>query len=129
MTLFRDDFSAQAFLVCVVAGACTAVLHDLFCGIRRFPFTGKKTNFMLDVLFCFFAVVIAFLVALPVSFGRLRIYQVAGEAVGASVYFLTVGSIFRRIRRFANRKKKITGTAENRSWNKQVNLGKRSQKL
>lgn len=126
MTLFRDDFSAQAFLVCVVGGACTAVLYDLFYGIRKLPFTGKGTGILLDILLCVFVTVIAFLVALAVSFGRLRIYQAAGEAVGAGVYFLTVGNIFRRIRRFVNRKKKINGAAENRPRKEQINLGKRS---
>ena len=129
MTMFRDDFSAQAFLLCVAAGICTAILYDLFRCFRVLLFTLKGIDILLDLLFCIFAVVIAFLVALPVSFGRLRVYQVAGEIAGAVAYYFTAGDFFRRFFRLINRKKKINGTVAKEAQSKQMNLGKRSQNL
>lgn len=93
MNLFREGFSGEAFLLCAAVGALTAVLYDLMRMFRVIFSPGKGTRFVLDLAFCLAAVTVAFVVSLPVSFGRLRLFQLAGEGVGAAVYLLAVAPL------------------------------------
>lgn len=86
MNLFREGFSAQAFLLCVAAGVWIAFLYDCFRFFRILLHAGRRTVFVMDLCFCLLAATTLFLVALPVSFGRIRFFQLASEGIGALLY-------------------------------------------
>lgn len=103
MNLFREGFSAQAFLLCVAAGALIAFCYDVFRIARIVFHTGRRTVFVLDVCFCILTAVIVFLVALPVSFGQVRFFQLAGEGIGAAIYALAPGALTGKLARWFRR--------------------------
>ena len=93
MTLFREGFSGPGFLLCVGAGFFTAAVYDLLRVLRRILRPGKRTVFVLDLFFCLLAVSAAFLVSLPVSFGRIRLFQLAAQGIGAAAYALSAWQV------------------------------------
>lgn len=103
MNLFREGFSAQAFLLCVAAGALIAFIYDVFRMARIVFHTGHRTIFVLDVCFCILAAVIVFLVALPVSFGQVRFFQLAGEGIGVAIYALAPGALTGKLAKWLRR--------------------------
>lgn len=115
MNLFREGFSAQAFLLCVAAGALIAFCYDVFRVVRIVFHTGRRTVFVLDVCFCILAAVTVFLVALPVSFGQIRFFQLAGEGIGAAIYALAPGALTGKLAKWLrNLFEKVIGFVRNR---------------
>ena len=74
-------------------GFVVGVLYDAFRLLRVCISKGKKLQIAFDVIFCIFLGFITFLFFMTVNEGEFRIYLLLGEAVGFSVYSLSIGII------------------------------------
>lgn len=73
----------EAASLCLVTGAALGCLFLLCKGARLALGLGKWATALLDVLFCLFCGGTAFLCALAVDRGRLRLLQVVCQGLGA----------------------------------------------
>ena len=87
----------QGVLIACLAGVGLAAVYD---GLRifRLLLSGEKGHVVLqDFFFMVFSAFITFLVCLAASYGRIRLYLLACEGIGAGVYFLTLGQVTQRM--------------------------------
>jgi spore cortex biosynthesis protein YabQ len=82
------------FLLSVPAGACLAVIYDIFRVWRIiFPAASHRAAaFISDVLFMLICGFCVFLFAVRFSGGVVRFFCVIGSAAGFILYFFTVGN-------------------------------------
>ncbi len=92
MTLFREGFSGEAFLLCVAAGFFSAAVCDVVHALCRVFSAGRLTVAVADLFSCLFVTAVAFIVSLPVGFGQIRFFQILAELPGAAVYMLLFGN-------------------------------------
>ena len=88
---------AAGFVISTALGVVMGLLYD---GFRIIRYSGKKRGcavFVFDTLFWFIAIIVLFLAMLTIGEGELRIYNLLGSAIGASIYFLTFSTIIVRL--------------------------------
>ena len=81
----------EDFLLAVLAGGLLAVFYDALRIFRILLGVSRGVTVVLDLLFMGTASVLTFLVCLAANFGYLRLVILLGEAMGFSLYFLTLG--------------------------------------
>ncbi len=86
---------ALAFVGAAVLGAAAGLLYDLLGTVRRRA-GGRVLGGALDLLFWLLVTAVLFFYALETGDGKLRLFMVAGAALGAAGYFLTAGPAVRR---------------------------------
>ncbi len=86
---------ALAFAGSAALGAAAGLLYDLLGTVRRRA-EGRVLGGALDLLFWMLVTAVLFLYALEAGDGKLRLFMVAGAALGAAAYFLTAGPAVRR---------------------------------
>ena len=98
----NPSFSSRlfGFAVSLAAGFLLGALYDVFRIWRTFFHTEKRAVFFQDVFYMIAVAFLTFLLALAVSFGEIRFYLLAGEAVGWFVYYFTVGQVTNCVFRF-----------------------------
>jgi spore cortex biosynthesis protein YabQ len=77
-------------------GAAFGAVYDLFRVLRAARSPGKGAVFAQDLVFFLFCSAGTFLFLLVQNEGVLRLFLLAGEFLGAVVYFLTLGGIVTR---------------------------------
>ena len=83
----------RSFLMSLGFGFVVGVLYDAFRLLRVCISKGKRLQIAFDVIFCIFLGFITFLFFMTVNEGEFRIYLLLGEAVGFSVYSLSIGIV------------------------------------
>lgn len=77
-----SDFALRCTFLCLISGGALGALF-LLCKVLRMGLgLGKWAVAVLDILFCLFASVTAFLCALAIDSGRLRFFQAALQLLG-----------------------------------------------
>jgi spore cortex biosynthesis protein YabQ len=74
-------------------GFVVGIIYDAFRLVRVCLSKGKRLQIVFDVIFCVFLAFITFLFFMSVNEGEFRIYLLLGEAVGFSVYSLSIGIV------------------------------------
>lgn len=74
-------------------GFVVGIIYDAFRLVRVCISKGKRLQIAFDVIFCIFLAFITFLFFMSVNEGEFRIYLLLGEAVGFSVYSLSIGIV------------------------------------
>lgn len=78
-----SGLTLPAACLCLMTGGALGVLFLLFKLVRGLLYGGKLCAAVLDVLFCLIWSLTAFLCALVVDKGRLRLFQAALQVLGA----------------------------------------------
>lgn len=78
-----SGLTLPAACLCLMTGGALGVLFLLFKLVRGLLYGGKLCAAVLDVLFCLVWALTAFLCALVVDKGRLRLFQAALQVLGA----------------------------------------------
>lgn len=78
-----SGLTLPAACFCLMTGGALGVLFLLFKLVRGLLYGGKLCAAVLDVLFCLIWALTAFLCALVVDKGRLRLFQAALQVLGA----------------------------------------------
>lgn len=85
--------------IACAAGVLLAAAYDVL-RIVRLLLSGKKRAVVAqDFFFMILAAFVTYLASLAASFGVVRFYVLACEAIGACVYFLTLGLLTERLAR------------------------------
>ncbi len=80
-----------------------AVLGFCYDGLRIFRIAIKCHSFVIaiqDILYCVLAAILTFSFVLAYHHGALRVYILAGELLGAVVYFFTISIVLLKISKF-----------------------------
>lgn len=93
----------QGFLLATVVGFALGAVYDVLKIVRTMIRSTPSHVFWMDMAFMTVAGTITFLLALAASYGEVRFYLLAGEAIGFCVYFLTFGLISSRVFRLLRR--------------------------
>lgn len=88
------------FLSTVYAGFIIGFIYDCYRMVRRITKPGKWITGILDLLFWFIMGVLSFLVIFYVNNGEVRIYTIAGFAIGWALYALTLSPIIMKVLQF-----------------------------
>lgn len=88
--LFSTIGQIHVFLWMVGAGLAVGALYALCALLRRLLCAGFWLTLTIDALFGLGAAVILILAALIASYGRLRLYELLGAALGAILFELGV---------------------------------------
>lgn len=78
-----SGFTLPAACLCLTAGAALGGLFLLFKLLRGLLYGGRLMTAALDVLFCLIWAIFAFICALAADKGRLRLFQLVLQALGA----------------------------------------------
>ena len=91
--------SAQTlvFLFSCALGAALGALFDVFRMIRLAVPCSRPAVFLQDVLFLLACTVVTFFFMLCESAGKVRLYIVEGELLGAVLYSLTLGALVMKL--------------------------------
>lgn len=84
-------FQGSQFLLAALLGAVYGLVYDLFRGLRR---TAHGLTPVLDFLICLVFLCGNLLFALYIGLGEYRIFMAVASAMGAALYFLTLGRLF-----------------------------------
>ncbi|WP_411677546.1 spore cortex biosynthesis protein YabQ [Caproicibacter sp.] len=87
------SFQIFGFSASVAAGFLLGAIYDVLRIWRDFFHSQKRAVFFQDFFYMVFCAFFSFLLALPLGGGAVRIYLLAGEAVGWFVYYFTVGQV------------------------------------
>ena len=91
------SFPAPQVLFCaLLLGAGLGLVFTFFEALRIGLAFGKAAAFFLDILLCALFAVTSFLLALAVSGGSIRLYQIVCEAIGFLCVYWTVTDAVRR---------------------------------
>lgn len=77
---------AYVFLATVYAGFVIGFVYDLFRMIRQITRPGKLVTGLLDLVFWLLMAILSFLVVFKVNYGVIRLYTIAGLAIGWGLY-------------------------------------------
>lgn len=77
---------AYVFLATVYAGFVIGFVYDLFRMIRQITRPGKLVTGLLDLVFWLLMALLSFLVVFKVNYGVIRLYTIAGLAIGWGLY-------------------------------------------
>ena len=91
---------AYVFLSTVYAGFFIGFIYDCYRMVRRIMKPGKWITGILDLLFWLIMGVLSFLVIFYVNNGEVRIYTIAGFAIGWALYALTLSPIIMKVLQF-----------------------------
>lgn len=91
----------SVFLAACLLGACLGLLYDVFRILRLAGGDGRGLVFFQDVLFALICLAVSTLYMLRAETGGVRLYVLAGEAVGAAAYELTLGMAVMKLARLA----------------------------
>lgn len=91
---------AYVFLATVYAGFVMGFVYDLFRMIRHITKPGKFVTALLDLLFWVIMGLLAFAVIFHVNYGEVRVYTIAGLAIGWALYALTLSPVLFRVMLF-----------------------------
>jgi hypothetical protein len=81
----------------VVVGFLLALCYDTVV-LLRYTVIGKaKHPWVWDTLFLWQSSIVTYLLALTVDFGRVRFFLLAGEGIGAALYFFTIGAVTKHL--------------------------------
>ncbi len=83
----------KGFLLALGMGFALGVLYDLIRIIRISISRGKTAVIICDVLFCIAFCLATFMFCLTVNEGEIRFYLIAGEGLGFSVYYFSLGIV------------------------------------
>ena len=86
----------KIFLLACLFGGGLGVVYDLFRILRIALPHGKFAVMLEDFGYCFFLTFCNFLFLLHFCRGFFRVYVLAAEAIGFTVYYFTVGALFIR---------------------------------
>ena len=87
----------QGFVLAIAVGAALALVYDALKIVRTMMRSTPSHVFWMDMAFMTAAGIVTFLLALAASFGEVRFYLLAGEAMGFCLYFMTFGLISSRV--------------------------------
>lgn len=88
-----------SFLSACLLGAALGMLYDVFRILRiAFP-TRPGIVFLEDLLFWIIAALLSFLFLLASSDGVVRVFLLAGELIGGTLYYCTAGRLVMRVAR------------------------------
>lgn len=93
MTIFFLTYQVFGFAVSIAAGFLLGAVYDLLRIWRDFFHSQKRAVFFQDFFYMTFCAFFSFLLALPLGEGAVRVYLLAGEAVGWFAYYFTVGQV------------------------------------
>lgn len=82
------------FLWCLVCGALTAVVFDLFRIMRKLIFSGDIRTSFEDIAYWVLSSLIIYYFVLRFNSGEIRWYMIIGMALGALFYLLTFSAFF-----------------------------------
>ena len=83
----------EDFALAVITGVVAALIYDVMRILRTLFALSKKIVIVMDLSFVFIAALLNFLLCLAASYGYLRLILIIGEAIGFTIYFLTVGFV------------------------------------
>ena len=84
---------AAVFLCFVVCGGVIGVIFDVIRIFKEIVPVFGKIPAIGDIIFCILAFFALFFCALLFNYGDMRWFSIAGAAIGAAVYFLTVSRL------------------------------------
>ena len=93
------DFAAQsaAFLYSILTGAVFGMVYGCIRLVRTAFSFSKPMLFTSDVLFMLLSSVVIFVISLAYLSGHVRLYLIAGAALGFLMYRFTLGRVFVRL--------------------------------
>lgn len=101
------SYQIFGFVVAIAAGFLLGALYDVLRIWRDFFHSRQRAVFFQDFFYMILCAFFSFLLALPLGSGAVRVYLLAGEAVGWFVYYFTIGQvtaiIFRAVSNFLYR--------------------------
>lgn len=80
----------------VLAGIALGFLYEFFRLLHRLHLRAVWLIFLEDLLFCLCCTCALSLLFFNLSYGQMRLYAFAGVAIGFAVWYVTLGSLFRR---------------------------------
>ena len=87
----------MTFLQSLLLGAALGMLYDVFRILRLLIPSGKVISFVEDIVYFLLCGVISFAFLIAVNNGIIRAYLLAGELLGAVLYYFTLGKFIYRI--------------------------------
>lgn len=97
------SFQVFGFAVSIAGGFLLGALYDVLRIWRDFFHSHARAVFFQDFFYMAFCALFSFLLALPLGEGAVRVYLLAGEALGWFVYYFTVGQVTARLFRAVSR--------------------------
>lgn len=99
----------EAIVLCLLLGVLLGLVFTLFEFVRLLFSPGRVLTALFDVLFCLFAALVSFLLALAVAKGNMRFFQAACEIIGfLSVYLSLTYAVRRVLPRLVRRTKRLS---------------------
>lgn len=95
--------SLVVFAWFIIAGFVLAILYEPLRIIRQIIYHKTIAYIIEDTVFFAFCAFLTFIFSLEFGVGSVRAYYVFAEIIGAAIYFLTVGNIFKIIYTFVCR--------------------------
>jgi hypothetical protein len=93
LVTFLLSYQVFGFAVSVAAGFLLGAFYDVLRIWRDFFHSQTRAVFFQDFFYVVLCGFFSFLLALPLGEGSVRVYLLAGEAVGWFVYYFTVGQV------------------------------------
>lgn len=90
--MFSTSNQAYVFLATVYAGFIIGFIYDCYRMVRKITKPGIWMTGIMDLLFWIVMGTLSFLVIFYVNDGEVRIYTIAGFAIGWALYALTLSS-------------------------------------
>lgn len=90
---FFLSYQVFGFAVSAAAGFLLGALYDALRIWRDFFHSSSRAVFFQDFFYMILCAFFSFLLALPLGGGAVRVYLLAGEAIGWFVYYFTVGQV------------------------------------
>lgn len=87
----------QGLILAAPVGFALGIVYDVLKIARTMIRSTPSHVFWMDMAFMAAAGTVTFLLALAASYGEVRFYLLAGEAIGFCVYFLTFGLVSSRV--------------------------------
>lgn len=109
--MFSTANQAYIFLSTVYAGFAIGFIYDLYRVVRRITKPGRIITALMDLLFWLVIGVLSFLVIFYVNDGDVRVYTIAGFAIGWALYALALSPVVMKVLIFV-----YTAIAKAISW-------------
>ena len=87
------SYQVFGFAASVAAGFVLGAFYDVLRIWRTFFHSQARAVFFQDFFYMLFCALFSFLLALPLGGGAVRVYLLAGEAVGWLAYYFTFGQV------------------------------------
>lgn len=95
--LFYTIGQVHIFLWMVGAGLAIGALYTLCALLRRLLCAGFWLTLFIDAMFGFCAAIVLILAALTADYGRIRLYELLGAALGAILFDLGVRPLIEKL--------------------------------